>query len=115
MLQRNGFFAIVFFFLGQDLIIYYVGEATLYRLRWTNKMDVFSDTSTVFFGPSHPERLNPQPANGVTGEEEGSSFRLEVSSLRFFFVFVQCVFCSMFLGAAKPCKCFRYYNQCRLI
>jgi hypothetical protein len=62
------------------------------------------------FGPSHPERLNPQPANGVTGEEEGSSFRLEVSSLRFFFVIVQCVF----LGVAKPCKCF-CHNQCHTI
>lgn len=72
-------------------------------------MDVFlhPDTSTVFFGPSRPERLNPSPANGVTGEKEESSLRLEVSSLRFIFVIVQCVF----LGVAKSCKGFCYYNS----
>lgn len=96
-------------FSGQGLIIYYVGEVTLYRLRWTNRMDVFlhPDTSTVFFGPSRPEGLNPQPANGVTEEEEESSFRLEVSSLRFIFVIVHC----LFLGVAKSYKGFCYYNS----
>lgn len=72
-------------------------------------MDVFlhTDTSTVFFGASRLERLNPRPANGVTWEEEESSSRLEVSSLRFIFVIVQCVF----LGAAISCKGFCYYNS----
>lgn len=72
-------------------------------------MDVFlhTDTSTVFFGASRLERLNPRPANGVSWEEEESSSRLEVSSLRFFFVIVHCVF----LGAAISCKGFWYNNS----
>lgn len=69
------------------------------------------DTFTVFFGPSRTERFNPPPANGVTEEEEETSFYLEVSSLRFIFVIVQCVF----LGGAKSGKDFCYYNNVILL